>query len=213
MISFIPDGMAWYNFGTIFSMLPYLRKLSSRLFFRMFYLRKPPWDSGISPPELVEYIESHPPGRALDLGCGTGTNVITLAEHGWQAEGIDFVPRAVQHGRRKALQAGVDVQLVVGDVADGNYYHGPFDLILDMGCYHSLNPGQRRKYRQHVAEHLAEGGTFMLYGFLSREGGAITEEDVHAFEEKLELKRRVDSVDATGPGSAWFWFGTKAGQE
>ncbi len=55
-----------------------------RLAFNFWYFRKPPWDSGISPPELLEFIRTHPAGKAIDLGCGTGTNVITLAKAGWQ---------------------------------------------------------------------------------------------------------------------------------
>ena len=32
-----------------------------------------PWDSGITPPEIHEVLKELPPGKALDLGCGTGT--------------------------------------------------------------------------------------------------------------------------------------------
>ena len=53
----------------------FLRRLS----FLLWYFRDPPWDTNISPPELLDFINRHPPGRVLDLGCGTGTNVITLA--------------------------------------------------------------------------------------------------------------------------------------
>lgn len=187
-------------------MLRLIRKLSNKLFFNLFYLQSPPWDTGISPPELIEFLQHHPPGRALDLGCGTGTNVLTLAQHGWQAAGIDFVPRAIRKARRKLRQAGVDATVKVGDVANPDNYTGKYDLILDIGCYHSLTPKQRDIYRQQVSQHLAAGGSYLLYGFLSEDGSKIGPEDIHAFEQRLELYRRENSYDNSGPVSAWFWF-------
>ena len=76
-------------------------RLFRRLLYNLWYYFHPPWDTGISPPELMDFIKSHPPERALDMGCGTGTNVITLAQHGWQAMGVDFTRRAIKLGRRK----------------------------------------------------------------------------------------------------------------
>jgi len=189
-------------------MLKFLRKLQTKLSFHLLYLGDPPWDSGITPPEVIEFLDSHAPGRALDLGCGTGTNLITLAEHGWKVKGIDFVPRAIRQARRKARRAGVEVEFAVGDVADKRYFDGRYDYILDIGCYHALNDGQRSSYRQNIAAHLAAGGTYMLYGFLG-EDSRITPDDVDAFQELLALKKRVDSQDPNRSDSAWFWFGPK----
>ena len=44
----------------------------------------PPWDTGTPDPMLVEMIESRAiaPGCTLEVGCGTGTNAIYLAQHG-----------------------------------------------------------------------------------------------------------------------------------
>src|SRR5881296_1344749 len=50
--------------------------------------RRPPWDTGITPPEVERFVASHAPGRAIDLGCGTGTNAVYLARHGWSAVGV-----------------------------------------------------------------------------------------------------------------------------
>jgi len=191
-------------------MREFLRNLNRRLFFRLFYLGRPPWDSGITPPEVIEYLDSHPPGRALDLGCGTGTNVLTLAERGWTAKGVDFVPRAVRQARRKVRQAGLQAEFALGDVADPRHFTGSYDLILDIGCYHALGPEQRRHYRRNVAAHLAPGGTYMLYGFLTQDASRISEEDVLAFQEQLDLTRRVNSLDPNRSDSAWFWFGPQA---
>jgi hypothetical protein len=42
------------------------------------------------PTELMDFIQRHPIGRALDLDCGTGINVITYARREWQIAGLDF---------------------------------------------------------------------------------------------------------------------------
>src|SRR6267378_7272369 len=90
------------------------------VFFRAAYLFGfKPWDTGVPPPELVSVVEGEDrfaPGIAIDLGCGTGTNSIYLAQHGWDATGIDFVPRAIKAARRKAAAAGVSPRFMVGDV-------------------------------------------------------------------------------------------------
>jgi cyclopropane fatty-acyl-phospholipid synthase-like methyltransferase len=190
-------------------MRTFIRKFFPRLFFRLFYLGTPPWDSGITPPELEEFIQRHPPGRAIDLGCGTGTNVITLARRGWQITGIDFVPKAIRQAKRKARLAGVESPFFVGDVTDPNFFTGNYDLILDIGCYHALSPEQRQTYRDNLRRHLAPTGTFLLYAFTDQDpvSNRFTPTDLAAFQRAFTLQRREDDLDGSGPSSAWFWFG------
>lgn len=142
--------------------------LVSRLIFNLWYLSSPPWDTGISPPELVEFIQSHPPGKALDLGCGTGTNAITLAQTGWQVTGIDFANRAIRLGILKAKQAGVQVDLRVGNVTDIHIISGTFDLVLDIGCFHSLSDQSKQDYVNNLGHLLTENGCFLSYAFLKK---------------------------------------------
>src|SRR5512135_1027524 len=92
--------------------------LIRRINFNIWYFGRPPWDSGISPPELLNFISNRPAGRAIDIGCGTGTNVVTLAQHGWVVTGIDFVPRAIQLAKRKAEKANVKPDLRIGDATE-----------------------------------------------------------------------------------------------
>jgi SAM-dependent methyltransferase len=184
--------------------------LLKRLLFRFMYFRKPPWDTGISPPELLEYLQSHPSGRALDLGCGTGTNVITLAQYGWSATGVDFVPRAISKARRKARAAGVQVTFHVDDAARLKRVQGSFDFALDMGCYHNLSNAGRRSYRENLLARLKPGGDYLLYGFLDTgedpEGQGIGPEDLSAFQASFELISRKDGTERGWRPSAWFHF-------
>ena len=180
-----------------------------RLFFAWLYLGKPPWDTGVSPPELMAFIHSHPPGRALDLGCGTGTNVITLAQHGWQASGVDFVPRAIRQAQRKVQALHLQVDLRVGDASRMAGLEGPFDLVLDMGCFHGLQPEDRRRYLDNLVNRLGAGGTYLMYGFLAAPGvggRGVSPADLQAFGERLELISRQDGSDQAGASSAWFTY-------
>jgi SAM-dependent methyltransferase len=179
-----------------------------KIFFNLWYLGNPPWDTGISPPELKQFMENHPPGRALDLGCGTGTNVITLAKNGWQATGVDFVGRAIGEARRKARQAGVEAHFLVQDVTRLEGVEGPFDLILDMGCFHTLERDSVQAYCANLERLLASGGTYLMYGFFSPEDGSTGLSQAHlaCLNETLNLVDRQDGTERGRRPSAWFTY-------
>jgi len=129
-----------------------------------------PWDSGVSPPELVAAVEGPAalaPGRALDLGCGTGTNAVYLARHGWEVTAIDAVGRALRAARRKAEAAGVSPRFVQGDVTRlGELGVGSgYRLLFDLGCFHGLPTDRRDAYASGVTAVAAPGATFLLFGF------------------------------------------------
>jgi len=54
---------------------------------------KPPWEIGRAQPAFVELANAGQiKGSVLDVGCGTGDNVLEMAERGYEAWGIDIVP-------------------------------------------------------------------------------------------------------------------------
>ncbi|MFN4294430.1 MAG: class I SAM-dependent methyltransferase [Thermoflexales bacterium] len=190
-----------------------MERLKRWFAFNRWYLRRgrPPWDTGISPPELLAFIAAHPPGRALDLGCGTGTNVITLAQRGWRVTGVDFAVRAILEARRKARDAGVQADLRLGDVTRLSALAGPFDLILDIGCFHGLPADGRSAYARHVKRLLAPHGTFLLYVMFKADGqsqrSGISATDLAVFTPELALASRADGVDAArSRPSAWLTY-------
>ena len=142
------------------------------VFFRAAYLFGfKPWDSGVPPPELVAVVEGPErlaPAKSLDLGCGTGTNSIYMAQHGWEATGVDFVPRAISSARRKAAAAGASPRLLVGDVTRlpelgiGTGY----SLLLDLGCFHSIPDERRDDYVRGATTVAAPGATMLIFGFV-----------------------------------------------
>lgn len=172
-----------------------------------------PWDTGITPPEIVAVVVEMPPGRALDLGCGTGTNIRYLLQRGWQADGMDFVPQAVAAARAKlAVYTPESCRIHCHDVTRLDECPGlraPYNLTIDIGCGHGLAAAeQRAKYAQDIATLLAPGGTFMLYAHQPAAGKAMgwTPGDVQfAFSPYFDILWQALSMDTTsGYPSGWY---------
>jgi len=192
------------------SLRDWLAKRVREGFFHLAYWRRPRWDTGITPPEVISFAADHAPGRALDLGCGTATNTIYLAQQGWEAWGVDFVGRAVHSGRQKARGAGASINLLHGDVSLPLKIPGQFDLILDIGCLHNLTQVQRKGYFDNLTRLLARGGHYLLYGFLNNpeqiELPGLYPADFDWLEGWLSLENRVESTDPNGRRSTWIEF-------
>jgi len=69
--------------------------------FNLLYFPCPPWNTGVYPPELNAFLSEKEPGRALDAGCGTGTNLLTMAQNGWEVIGVDIAWLSVLRARRE----------------------------------------------------------------------------------------------------------------
>ena len=178
-----------------------------RVHFTFWYFRRPPWDSGISPPELLDFISKHPAGRAIDLGCGTGTNVITLVQNGWQVTGIDFASRAIQIAKRKIKSANTQADLRVGDVTKLNGINGPFDLALDMGCFHGIE--KRKDYLIQLNRVLAVNGYWLMYGIFKSPhlGHGLVASDLELIQAQgFHQLSQQDGLDRRERKSAWFLF-------
>jgi cyclopropane fatty-acyl-phospholipid synthase-like methyltransferase len=173
----------------------------------------PPWDTGVSPPELLEFIAGNPHGRALDLGCGTGTNAITLAQKGWEATGVDFVPAAIRKARKKARQAGCSIQFLRRNVTNIEGIRPGFDLVLDIGCFHGLGKEDQKTYIQNLIQLLKPGGTYLLYVFFrnnpDESGPGVVGSDLEEIAEQLTLVSREDGLERESRLSAWLKYKRK----
>jgi SAM-dependent methyltransferase len=172
-----------------------------------------PWNTGVTPPEVKAFVEARdaPPGRALDLGCGTGKNTVYLARHGWETVGVDISRIAILRARWRAFTADAHCQFYRADVTDLHFLKDPFDLALDIGCLHSLPPEDREPYASEIARLTRPRGWYMLYAFTPRPAGApargIAPDSVEAlFGPAFCIERQEGGEDPTGPSSAWYWL-------
>jgi SAM-dependent methyltransferase len=181
-----------------------------RFGYSILYWFHPPWDTGIPAPELVRTIADLPPGRAIDIGCGTGTNLLYLAEHGWQITGIDFIPRAIAKAQRKLKAYPAVLYTADATKLDTLDLPGPYDLALDIGCFHGLPAGGRMPYARGLAHWMKPGGIYLLYAWQPSSAqdpsGVSKEEVLRCFEKQFTLSRYEQG---TGRSSAWYFFGRK----
>jgi 2-polyprenyl-3-methyl-5-hydroxy-6-metoxy-1,4-benzoquinol methylase len=105
------------------------------------------------------------PGRALDAGCGHGSDTLWLAARGWQVTAVDFAATALAHARSMAEAMGSDVaeraDWVEADLATWTPERDEYDLVV---CLYVHVAGSVAEMVQRMATGVARGGTLFLVG-------------------------------------------------
>jgi SAM-dependent methyltransferase len=129
-------------------------------FFRM------PWEGGPRA-ELIALVESGriQPCRAIDLGCGTGSNAIYLAQRGFDVMGVDYASAAIAKARRRAADAGVSGSFVEDDLTNLQDVSGAFDFLVDYGTFDDLTPAARELYLRSLLALSHVGSRYLLWCF------------------------------------------------
>lgn len=171
---------------------------------------------------LAELCARRQPGRALDIGCGAGTDSVYLARQGWQVTALDFMPKALEYTQARAREAGVSVTPVEADITEWSAAE-PFDLVLDHGLLHNMDPVRHAAYRERVLNALADDGDLVLLHWHPRFAGQpngkmgprrASREELLAFfapdlqERFFALEEFEDLPDMVGGSmsQAYYWF-------
>ena len=123
-----------------------------------------PWDTGQPEPLLVEFVTegSITPTRVLEIGAGTGTNAIWLAERGFDVLAVDVSPLAVERAHAKLAGRAINCRFATLDFLAAPPPEGPFQFVFDRGCFHVFDePGERQRFAAQVAAALAPGGVWL----------------------------------------------------
>ena len=133
---------------------------------------------------LVAEVAGLRPGRALDVGCGEGADVVWLAQQGWDVTGLDVSQVALDRAAMHARQAGASVRWVHADLVQAQLPAGAFDLVSAQYPALLRTPGDDAERALLAA--VAPGGTLLV----------VHHADIDPEEAKA---RGFDPADYVGP--------------
>jgi 2-polyprenyl-3-methyl-5-hydroxy-6-metoxy-1,4-benzoquinol methylase len=106
-----------------------------------------------------------PPGRALDAGCGHGSETLWLAGRGWRVTAVDFAATALAYARSSAAAMGPDIAARIDWVeADLGTWTPPRDAYDLVACLYVHVAGSVEELVRRMATGVAPGGTLLLVG-------------------------------------------------
>jgi SAM-dependent methyltransferase len=111
---------------------------------------------------LAEADPSGPPGKALELACGSGTNAVWMAGRGWRLTAVDWSAVGLDAGRAKAARIGAEVEWLEEDLFEWAPPSRAFDLVVIV--YLHLPPEERLPVYTGAAAAVAPGGRLVVVG-------------------------------------------------
>ncbi len=165
------------------------------------------WDQGHAALALQELLAEKvlPPGPALVPGCGTGYDVLALAQAGHRATGLDLAPTA--KARFEALRASTSLTEEQARVELGDFFTTlfpeRFSLIWDYTFFCAIDRSLRAAWERRMHELLDDRGELvtLLYPVESPETrpdemGPPFRIDLDVFEAMMQERWRRVSLKA-----------------
>jgi SAM-dependent methyltransferase len=125
-----------------------------------------PWDDKNPAVELRQYFDAPQAGLkpqvVLEIGCGSGTNAIWLAQQGCVVTATEIAPTAVETARRRAQQAGVSVNFCLADICQARPVAAASqDFAFDREVYHVIPAFLRPAFVKSMAQSLKRGAHWL----------------------------------------------------
>jgi len=80
--------------------------------------------------QLLSDVLPPAPAKVADLGSGTGSISVLLAQHGYTVHGVDLSARMVEQATAKVALNNVTIPFSVRDAADPDLPPGGFDVVF-----------------------------------------------------------------------------------
>jgi len=123
-----------------------------------------PWNIDRPDSNLVNAVKEFniQPGKAMDVGCGTGDNIFWLKQAGFSAMGIDISEKAIEMALNNSEHNNIQADFYVRDIFRDAIPEAPFQFIFDRGCFHTFDKKkQRHDYAKRMQSLLETGGHWL----------------------------------------------------
>jgi len=112
-------------------------------------------------PEFLEFIEANefPIKKVLDVGFGNGKYLEFLKNLGFEVEGIDSSPTAVELAKKSL---GGDTKLTLADIYNYDFPTEKFSLVISIAAIHHGLKGQVINAINGIHKSLIPGGRFFI---------------------------------------------------
>lgn len=139
-------------------------------FFSSVYKGNPPWDIGHTQPvfkRLAKILPSQ--SKVLDVGCGTGENILFFAKMGFESTGIDFISEAIDKAITKAKERNLNAKFYVMNALELSRLNQKFNFIIDSGLFHTFSDSERLLFKYSLSKVIFTKGIYYMLCFSDRE--------------------------------------------
>lgn len=101
--------------------------------------------------------------RILEIGAGTGSSVVALAETGADVDALDIIDKHLEVARVRLDMHGLKARVVACNAVEFNYEWGDYDLILLSATMEHMTLAERLDFLRIAWQHLKPNGMIGIY--------------------------------------------------